>query len=233
MNPRALLVEHAASEGAGSLARWLPDAGLDLVTWRPYRGEDQPGPLASYDALVVLGGFEAAYDDDPQMHAEQAMLREAVATGLPTMGVCLGFQLLAAALGGTVAPAPAGPEEGATTVRLLPAAATDPLFGGLPVGEPLGVAQFHGDAVTALPPGAVVLASSDHTPSQAARFGPAAWGVQFHPEADAALMTGWARESGVDPATVLPAFATLDLAATWRGVFIRFAALARRPAPAT
>lgn len=221
----ALVIEHAASEGAGSLARWLPEAGLALRTVRPYLGDPVPVGLEGADALLVLGGYEAAYDEWTGRDAELALLRGCVASGGPVLGVCLGHQLLAVALGGQVRRHPGGPESGAGTVRLLPAAAADPLLGGLPVGQPLGVVQFHGDEVVALPDGAVLLAESDHTRVQAFRVGANAWGVQFHPEADAELVTGWARASGVAPEAVLPAVRALDLESVWRPVVERFAAV--------
>ncbi len=231
--PTALVLEHAASEGAGSLATWLPEAGLQLLTCRTYLGDPVPTDIGDADALVVLGGYEAAYDDDPRLAAEQELLRATVAAGVPVLGVCLGHQLLAAAFGGTVRRHPDGLEKGATSVRLLPAAADDPLFGALPVGEPLGVVQFHGDEVSELPPGAVLLASSDHSRVQAFRVGDRAWGVQFHPEANVDLVAGWAEAAGVDPSSVLPGVRALDLATTWRPFFHRFAALAHEPVAAS
>ncbi len=226
---RALLVEHAAAEGAGSLARWLPAAGLELDVVRPWRGDQRPTSTARWDALVVLGGFESANDDDPGLREEEALLRSAVEAGLPTLGICLGMQLLATALGGEVRRAAAG-EHGAASVRLTASAAGDPVLGGRPVGQPLGVLQSHDDEVTALPPGAELLATGDGCRVQAFRVG-SALGLQFHPEADATLVAGWAVAAGRDPAADVAGLDAVDLEGTWRPSLARFATVARAPHP--
>ena len=106
-----------------------------------------------------------------------------MAAATPTLGVCLGGQLLAAATGGTVASGPDGPEIGAYLTAKRDAAMSDPLFADLPMTP--DVMQYHYDVVAALPPGAVLLLSSMGYPNQAWRQGPAAWGVQFHFETGA------------------------------------------------
>ena len=98
----------------------------------------------------------------------------------PTLGVCLGGQLLAAATGGTVRKGADGPEIGAYLTAKRDAAMSDPLFADLPMTP--DVMQYHHDVVITLPPGAVLLLSSMGYPNQAWRQGPAAWGLQFHLE---------------------------------------------------
>lgn len=230
-DPYALVIEHSASDGAGSLARWLPEAGLELRTVKTFRGEAVPADLGDAAALIVLGGYEAAYEQWPGRDRELALIRSAVAAGAPVLGICLGHQLLAAALGGTVHRHPDGLERGACAVTLLPAAADDVLLGGHDPGDQLGVVQFHDDEVAELPEGAVLLASSPHTRVQAFRVGESAWGIQGHPEAEAEMVATWAREIGVDAADVLPGVRALDAMGTWRPVLIRFAALVRQRSP--
>src|SRR5262249_62055310 len=102
----------------------------------------------------------------------------------PVLGVCLGAQLIAAALGAEVRPGPA-PEIGFATVRIRDPG--DPVVGGL--APDAAVLHWHGD-VFDLPEGAEVLAWSAQTQNQAFRIGNA-WGLLFHPEADAALVESW------------------------------------------
>jgi GMP synthase (glutamine-hydrolysing) len=154
------------------------------------------------DALVVLGGGMGVYEQDrlPHLREEIRLLRHCLTEEKPVLGICLGSQLLAAALGAEVARAPVK-EIGFHPVSLTPEARDDRLFGPAPAS--FVAFHWHGDAF-ALPRGAVPLASSARTPLQAFRFGERAWGVQFHLETDeevlAAMMTGEAelREAGVD-----------------------------------
>src|SRR5205085_5123808 len=173
---RALVVQHAASEGLGWFQEWLPDAGVDVHPIHPYLGHRVP-PSVEGDALVVLGGPMGAYDDEHAtwLPSVRALLASAVDDGVPTLGVCLGAQLLAAVCGGSVEPGDAGPELGLGTVDV-------PAGDALLVAGEMPVVQWHYDAVTTLPDDAVVLASSDRYEVQAFRVGEVAWGLQFHVE---------------------------------------------------
>jgi GMP synthase (glutamine-hydrolysing) len=185
---RVLVVQHTAGEGLGYLFTWLPAAGLDVHPIHPYLGHRVPSVVEG-DALIVLGGPMSAYDDTaaPWLPAVRNLLAVAVEDGVPTLGICLGAQLLAVAAGGTVdSPGAVGPELGLSAVQV---AATDDLL--TDAGE-LPVVQWHHDAVSELPDGAVLLAGSDAYPHQAFRVGDAAWGMQFHVEATAAMVASWA-----------------------------------------
>lgn len=150
---------------------------------------------------MILGGRQNAYD--PGLAPVGELLREATAAGVPTLGICLGAQLLATSHGGRVeVDAPAGPERGIITVRTRPGAEDDPVFAGVvdEYGREFRAVSMHDDAVTELPEKAVWLASSRQYPYQAFRVG-SALGVQFHPEVDAPTYGEWLhREEGVDPA---------------------------------
>jgi GMP synthase-like glutamine amidotransferase len=226
---RALVVTHTESEGPGHLASWLPAEGLSLDVVSPWRGEALPASLEGYAALVVMGGPQAAYDDSlPWGPSVLELVRSAVAASLPTLGVCLGAQLLAVACGGRVSPGEAGPELGAGLVAKRDVAGADPLFWDLPLSPP--VVQWHYDAVTELPPGATLLMSGSRYPHQAFRVGSAAWGMQFHVEADASMVERWAAADRVDGSVVTRAVAELDdVAEVWGEVLRRFARLAVAP----
>ncbi len=102
-DPVILVVEHEATCPPAHLGDWLTGAGARVEVCRPYADESLPD-LTTYDGLVVLGGSMGA--DDDETHAWlgplKQLIRRAVATGLPTLGICLGHQLIASALGGTV-----------------------------------------------------------------------------------------------------------------------------------
>jgi GMP synthase-like glutamine amidotransferase len=138
-------------------------------------------------------------DGFPTRRHELTLLAEAVELGLPTLGVCLGAQLLAAATGGRILRGAAGPEIGWAPVRLEATAADDLLLASLP-GE-LSVLHWHGDTFD-LPPGGVLLATTDRYAHQAFRIGPRAWGFQFHLEVDQQAVAAFAGAFGADLAAV-------------------------------
>ena len=136
-----------------------------------------------------MGVYEAGRY--PFLREEITAIGEAVRSGMPTVGVCLGSQLLAAALGAAVKPNLAGKEVGWGSVRKTPAALTDPILRSFRAEET--VLHWHGD-VFDLPEGAVALACSPMTPHQAFRWRSRAWGLLFHVEADPTLVRRWLGE---------------------------------------
>jgi GMP synthase-like glutamine amidotransferase len=234
-----LVIENDPTDDARRLGRWLTGAGLNLVTLRPYAGDPLPADLDGYQALVVLGGDQHVYPDpsgEPGaawFGACESLLRKAVRHRVPTLAICLGAQLLAAAHGGTVAPAAAGPEIGAHLVARRDAAETDLLFARVPFTP--DVIQWHHDEITELPAGAVLLAASTNYPHQAFRVGTAAWGLQFHIEPDVEMVAQWADSNpellerlGSDPADVVSEAEAVmeDIAEVWQPFAVRFAAVA-------
>jgi GMP synthase (glutamine-hydrolysing) len=190
--PQILVVQNSATDPVGRLADWLVAAGAELRVLAPYLGDTLPDDLRGVDGLLVLGGPMNAADDvrAPWLPQVRRLLAEAVASEVPTLGICLGGQLLAAATGGRVEPSPDGPEFGAQLIAKRANAATDPLFGPMPITP--DVIQWHFDAVTSLPPGAVLLANSPGCEVQAFRVGRLAWGTQFHIETTPEVVRQWA-----------------------------------------
>ena len=189
---RVLVVQHEPECPPDLLGGWLAEAGHELVECFAGAGEDLPD-LAGFGGLVVLGGHMGANDDAvcPWLPPVKALLRDAVQRETPTLGICLGAQLLAVACGGAVEVGAPGIEAGVVAVGWRAEAASDPLVGGLPDGFP--GPSMHLDAVTRLPEGAVWLGETAQYPHQAFRVGPRAWGVQFHPEASLRTFRYWAR----------------------------------------
>jgi GMP synthase-like glutamine amidotransferase len=173
------------------LARWQDAPGLDLVVIRPHLGEPVPADLTGYDGLIVLGGTMAAWEDEvaPWLPDTRALLARAVDDATPVLGICLGAQLLAMATGGTVVKGPDGPELGVVRITVRPEARDDRLLHR--AGPTFPAPQGHHDAITRLPDGAALLATSDVYPHQAFRLGECAWGVQYHPEADHGTFADW------------------------------------------
>jgi GMP synthase-like glutamine amidotransferase len=235
----ALVIENDPSDDLRRLGEWLTDAGLELTVLRPHAGDELPENLDGYQAFVVLGGDRSAYDGAdgtpgaPWFPALEGLLRKAVRHRVPTLGVCLGGQLLATAHGGLVERSTSGPEIGPALVGRRDAADNDPLFKYIPLLP--DVVQWHTDEITELPLGAVLLAASTRYPHQAFRLGDRAWGIQFHIECDADMIADWARhddgtleELGYHPDAVIAATADIlaDVEEVWQPLAARFAALA-------
>ena len=233
-----LVIENDLVAPLGRLEGWLREAGAELALCSPATGQPLPADLAGYSALVVLGGVMNAYQDEvaPWLPELRALLAAAVRAELPTLGICLGGQLLAVAAGGRVSEAET-PEYGSQLVAKRQAAAEDPLFRELPITP--DVLQWHVDEVSQLPPGAVLLASSPVCEVQAFRVGRLAWGVQFHIETTPEIVTLWAQQDAELLADYdLPAIldrsirAHPDIAEVWRPVAAAFVSLAADPSAA-
>lgn len=184
-----VVIQHVAHEGPGAVAAAVTDTGAALSVVRVDEGEPVPAPDAVVDmaGLVVLGGPMGVHDDLPWLAGERALLARAVCDGLPVLGVCLGAQQIALALGAEVYTGPS-PECGVGEVHLSTDALEDPVFG--PAPSPLPCVHWHSDTFT-LPPGAVRLARSEAYENQAFRVGERAYGLQFHVEVTAALAAHW------------------------------------------
>ncbi len=196
---KILMLQHAPHDGPQLLGDWLTEVGADLEVLRLDQGRPVPESIDGVDAVICLGGPMSAWDDRaaPWLPATRALLAAAVQAGTPTLGICLGAQLLALATGGTVKPGADGPETGAYLTAKRDAAERDPLFGHLPMTP--DVMQSHGDVITELPPGAVLLMAGTGYPHQAFRVGAAAWGIQFHIEATARTVRSWvAQKKNID-----------------------------------
>src|SRR5690606_21522241 len=197
-DPRFLIVETGqpvpSMRRHGGFPHWIRSAaGLA-------RGEvdavDVEGgePLPPHDglaAVIVTGSGAMVTERRDWSEASAAWLRDAAHAGVPVFGICYGHQLLAHALGGEVGDNPNGRTMGTVAVELLPAAAGDPLFAGLPGRFP--AQATHLQSVLRAPPGATVLARAAHDDCHAFRWGEAAWGVQFHPEFGTVHMRGYVR----------------------------------------
>jgi GMP synthase (glutamine-hydrolysing) len=187
MSETFLALQHIACEPPAAFEDELRARGLGLERVELDEGESLPDPR-EYAGLIVLGGPMGAYEEDahPWLVAEKRVLREAAQAGQPVWGVCLGAQVLAAALGARVHPGPE-PEVGLLPVELTAAAAADPVFEGAPSSFP--TLQWHGDTFD-LPEGATLLASSPAYANQAFAYR-RAYGLQFHLEVSPELAASW------------------------------------------
>ncbi|MET4164868.1 MULTISPECIES: type 1 glutamine amidotransferase [Gordonia] len=188
---RVLEIRHAESEPPGAYGPALYDT-TETTTLRIWR-ESASVDLTCFDAIVVLGGAMGVGDAGriPWIGDELDLLRRARDRGMPIWGVCLGAQMLAAALGGEVSTADA-PELGVHRVILNDAGMADPVWGGAvtaPTPREIDTVQWHFDTFT-LPPGATLLASSETCVAQLFRVDNC-YGVQFHLEAGGELVGDW------------------------------------------
>ncbi len=187
--PLVLVLQHSAAAPPGYLADALEDAGAEWTVFDLDAGMRVPSHH-DWAGIVSLGGLMAAYADDHHtwLAAEKSLLRSAVAAGVPVLGICLGCQILAEALGGRALPG-SGLEVGLVSLQFSEAAAVDPVIRHMT--EPVPVC--HGDTWEA-PVGADLLARSDRYP-HAFRMG-AALGLQSHPEAPPEVFANWVRLCG-------------------------------------
>ena len=201
---RTVILKNITSEGPGTIADYLYKAGLPYDVLEP---EEVPSlkSLDGYDALVVLGGPMAVYEAEGhhQVEASVRLIKEALERELKVLGVCLGAQLMAHALGARVYKGPGGIEEiGWMDIELTEDGLMDPVLNELSIGKSRcsKVFQWHGDTFD-LPGGAVLLAGSGDFPMQAFRMGERAYALQFHIEVTAEIVRHWSEgEPAIDPA---------------------------------
>ncbi len=196
MSDTILVLQHAAPETLGALGPALTARQILPRYVKAFAGERIPRDPGRAAGLIVLGGPMGVADQAryPFLRQEIALIERTLAADRPVLGICLGSQLLAAALGARVGSAPR-PEIGWYPVRLTEAAAADPVWTSLPPS--FTAFHWHGD-VFDLPRGSVLLGSSDRTPHQAFRYGAMAWGLQFHPEVTSTQLAAMADESADD-----------------------------------
>lgn len=232
-SPTLLIIQPDASDPVGPLGEWLREAGAHLDIRLPPTDE-LPENLDVYQGLICLGGGMGATDDalHPWLPKVRRLLAAAAGADLPTLGICLGAQLLAVATGGRVVRGTRGPEAGAGLVSKKDLAWTDALFADLPLMQ--DVLQFHSDAIEQLPPGAELLASAPRYHHQAFRLNRRVYGIQFHIETTPEVVADWVAaepeiaELGRSGDFDVEALTQLhvDIADTWRPFATRFVQLA-------
>lgn len=194
--PEVLVVIHDPDDNLNELAAPLAEAGLRIVTWdvqRDPEGAPAVDALERFSGMISLGAYAGVSEEaeHPWMTHEKRILERALEIGMPTLGLCFGSQLLAAAAGAPFKPSPV-PELGWTTVRLTDEAAADPVVGALARSSDDGevaVYHYHFDSHE-LPEGAVLLGETNGI-IEAYRLGDAAWGLQFHLEVGLASQLSW------------------------------------------
>jgi GMP synthase-like glutamine amidotransferase len=237
---RLLVIQPDPDDPPGPLGDWLTEAGAELDVVVP-PADPLPADLTGYAGLICLGGGMGANDDadHPWLAQVRRLLAAAVARQLPTLGICLGGQLLAVATGGSVVVGDEGPEVGPHLAAKRDVGWNDPLFAELPFMP--DVLHFHSDMIDRLPSNAALLASATRYPNQAFRVGRCAYGLQFHIETTTEVVLGWARDSPQEAEFARPGELTAerldqlhaDLEETWRPfatLFVRLAAGDLEPA---
>jgi GMP synthase-like glutamine amidotransferase len=183
---RVLIFRHVPFEGAGYLETALRDRGIPFDYADLYNSAAPTREPGGDQALVFLGGPMSVNDSLPYLRREEQYIRDAISRGVPVLGVCLGAQLIAKALGAKVQPNRAS-EIGWFELQFTAAASGDPLFDGLHAAK---VFHWHSETFD-LPPGAELLASSELCTNQAFRIGDRVYGMQFHLEVTPAMIADW------------------------------------------
>jgi GMP synthase (glutamine-hydrolysing) len=220
-----LVFEHSDTAGSLRLGQTLSNYGHRLRMIRLHDGDPVPPDLDDVDGIISMGGPQAAYDDsvawlEPQMQ----LMREAHQLEMPIVGICLGSQILGRALGGTVQKMAGGIEFGWHEVKLNPVGREDAIHAG--IAWTLMQFHHHRDEVSALPPGAKLLASSQQCKSQAWMAGLRSYGFQYHPEITLETISRWISE---EPEVLTEAKITRDeLAEQTRNHFAAFERLSQR-----
>ena len=186
-----IVFQHSERGGPGRLGATLRDHGfkLDIRRLDLLGAKGLPVDLDNVHGIISLGGPQNVGESHAWMSGEMELLRKAHAKQLPLIGICLGAQMIATALGGEVGPMQK-PEVGMPVVSLNAAGQIETMMGGIPWNCP----QFstHGYEVKKLPTGAQVLGGSSMCPIQAFRVGIRTYGFQYHPEADMEMIRTYA-----------------------------------------
>lgn len=187
--PKVLVFQHVPYEPLGTLDPLLKEAGFRLRYVNFSREPEVRPVLDKYEALIILGGpmNSDQIDTYPNLITEVEIIREAVEQDMSILGICLGAQLLAKALGGSVSRNETR-EIGWYDVEMSEAGLADPVLSTFAPRQE--VFQWHEDGIS-LPPGIDVLAGSPASPVQAFRHGEHAYGFQFHLEVNAPLIERW------------------------------------------
>lgn len=182
-----LFIQNYATDPPHLVGRWLMELGFNIEIIRAYDGEAIPTELPEHvKGVIALGGAMGALDD--HLHSwlapERALLKRVVSEDVPVIGICLGAQLLGAALGGEIS------RLGQNEIGLyeINQVAEDSIMS---VGPSALTTQWHEDYVSVLPEGATLIASSEKCPTQIYRIGEMTYGLQCHPEADASIVSLW------------------------------------------
>lgn len=185
---RVLVVRHVGHEGLGTMKRPI-ESGSVVEYVDLFRGEALPSRIDGFDGLVILGGPMGVYEEDkyPFIKAEVRLIEDALKKRVPTLGICLGSQLLAKAAGASVYRS-GFKEIGWHDVILTEDSDDDSLFLGLP--DKFRAFHWHGDTFD-VPKGALMLASSELFPNQVIKVGPSAYGIQFHLEVTERMIREW------------------------------------------
>jgi GMP synthase-like glutamine amidotransferase len=183
---RVLIFRHVPFEGAGRIEALLRARNIDFEYADLYAEGTAVPNTGSCDGLIFLGGPMSVNDDLHYLRVEEQFIRDAVAARVPVLGICLGAQLVARAMGAAVRRNPVS-EIGWFDLRFTEAAQSDPLFAGL---DRESVFHWHGETFD-LPEGAELLASSDLCRNQAFRLGDRVWGLQFHLEVTPEMIADW------------------------------------------
>lgn len=188
-----LILQHMRADSPAYLATWLQGQGVPFTVCDSEAGDVVPADISGYSALALLGGEMSANDDLPALRQAEVLIRQAQASAVPTLGHCLGGQLMARALGARVVDSPK-PEVGWHAMHIHDSGAARAWL-----GEPQEalVFQWHYDSFE-LPTGATLLSSSPSCPRQAFAIGPH-MAMQFHVELDAPKLADWAGEAQGDP----------------------------------
>jgi GMP synthase-like glutamine amidotransferase len=220
-----LFIQNYATDPPHLVSEWLAEVGLTTETIRAFDGEPVPDVLSDeVVALIPLGGAMNAMQDAqyPWLTDEKKLIKKSVESGLPVLGICLGAQLLGAALGGTVSRLDSN-EIGIYTINQV---IEDPIMN---VGMSAPATQWHEDYVSVLPKGATLIADSPLCPTQIFKVAELSYGLQCHPEADASIVALWEAKpdnafSNFDGAPVDATVASTvaahegDLKQTWRPI---------------
>jgi GMP synthase (glutamine-hydrolysing) len=187
-----LVLRHIKVEGPGLLGKMAQERGIPLETLDVGPRTQWPS-LKAYRGILILGGPQSVYDEArwPELELENAFLQGVLAEKIPCLGICLGAQLIAKALGAKAYRNPKGQEIGWAALEFDSKALQHPAFRGLP--KSLQAFHWHGDTFD-LPEQALHLASSQSTPNQAFAWGDHALALQFHLEVEAKDIRDWMKE---------------------------------------